>query len=567
MKYKTKHGKTEVTLDKKHFIARGGEGEIYAKGGVVYKICEPGKMIPEGKFSELAVLTDPHIVRPEDILLEGTKQVGYTLKFIDNAYTLCQLFTKAFRVRNNVGPDAVLKLVQQMQDTIQSIHRHRILLVDLNELNFLLSDDFKDVYFIDVNSYQTPSFPATAIMDSIRDRHCNNVFSEGTDWFSFAIVSFQMFIGIHPYKGKHPAYTDPRTALDGRMRANLSVLNPAVSYPQAACQPLSVVPGVYLDWYKAVLEEGKRVAPPFNLTAAVLVVAAVKHLAGSNTFDMEKLREYAEAVSRYYYHNGTEAVIGATQVAVNRHVYPLPNPAVKNVGFTARNSPVAAWVAGEKLHLYDLERRAPVPVVCEATKIMDYGGRLYIQNGMRILEVLFTEAANTVLASPHVVGTCMEKNVTFYDGVVVQTLFDAYYVSVFPASKECRQFAVRELAGYKIVDAKYDNHVLMIVGVSKAGEYDRFVLRFAPDWSGYDVRKEADITHAGLNFTVLDTGVCVCLNENEDIEIFRSQKGQGGVKVYTDPAIKGDMQMARQGSQAIFTRGKELYKISVRSST
>ena len=32
-------------------------------------------------------------------------------------------------------------------------------------------------------------------------------------WFAFAVVTFQLFTGIHPYKGKHPSVLD----LDARM--------------------------------------------------------------------------------------------------------------------------------------------------------------------------------------------------------------------------------------------------------------------------------------------------------------------------------------------------------------
>ena len=83
--------------------------------------------------------------------------------------------------------------------------------------NFLIDRDMQHVLFIDVDSYQTAGFPATAIMDSIRDRH-SSTYSAGTDWFSFAILAFQMFVGVHPYRGKHAtlAVSGERSATDGR---------------------------------------------------------------------------------------------------------------------------------------------------------------------------------------------------------------------------------------------------------------------------------------------------------------------------------------------------------------
>ena len=48
-----------------------------------------------------------------------------------------------------------------------------------------------------VDSYQTAHYPATAIMPSVRDWKVPlHDFSELSDWFSFAIVSFQVFLGF-----------------------------------------------------------------------------------------------------------------------------------------------------------------------------------------------------------------------------------------------------------------------------------------------------------------------------------------------------------------------------------
>src|SRR5207248_7337064 len=112
------------------------------------------------------------------------------------------------------------------QEGVRHVHERGILIVDLNEMNFLLDASVEEILFIDVDSYQTPGFPATALMESIRDRHAAR-FSQATDWFSFGIVSFQMFTGIHPYRGKHPTLT----GLDARMERNVSVLNPEVAVP------------------------------------------------------------------------------------------------------------------------------------------------------------------------------------------------------------------------------------------------------------------------------------------------------------------------------------------------
>ena len=219
-------------------------------------------MISVQKLNELAALSEPNIIRPLDLLLDHRNlPVGYTMRHVADAYSLCQLFPRAFRDRNNLTPELVLNLVQQMHTGVEHVHNHGVLIVDLNEMNFLTSRNFGELFFIDVDSYQTPSFPAKVLMESVRDRHATH-FTKESDWFSFAVISFQMFVGIHPFKGTYPALracTDKVQLLDARMKANISVLHPGVSVP-ASCLPFDSIPGTFYDWYHAIFEEGKRLA-------------------------------------------------------------------------------------------------------------------------------------------------------------------------------------------------------------------------------------------------------------------------------------------------------------------
>ncbi len=255
----------KVRLTPSEFKAQGGEGAVYVKGQTAYKVyADPAKMIPSAKIGELSALTLPDIIRPQDVLLDNRRApVGYTMRSVPDAVVLCQTFPRAFRERMGVTPDAMLHLVRALQEGVAHVHAQGILIVDLNEMNFLIDPQFRHVFFIDVDSYQTPHFPATALMESVRDRHAT-AWNAGTDWFSFAVVSFQMFVGIHPYKGKHPALK----TLEERMQANVSALHPAVSIP-AACLPFDVIPRVYRDWYRAVLDQGQRLPPPSGVLETI----------------------------------------------------------------------------------------------------------------------------------------------------------------------------------------------------------------------------------------------------------------------------------------------------------
>ena len=248
--------KGHCTLAKSEYLASGGEGDIYCKGNSIFKIyIDPNKMIPEGKINELSVLSFNNIIKPEDILLNDKNiQIGYTMQYVKDTYALCQLFPKSFRDRNSVSNQTVLNLVRRLQETIQHIHSHKILVVDVNELNFLIAKDFTEIYAIDVDSWQTPHFKATAIMDNIRDRQVkNNNFTENSDWFSFGILAFNMFVGIHPYKGTSKLYK----TMDERMDHNISVLNKDVSVPKIFAN-FDIIPEVYKNWFSAVFDGGKR---------------------------------------------------------------------------------------------------------------------------------------------------------------------------------------------------------------------------------------------------------------------------------------------------------------------
>jgi DNA-binding helix-hairpin-helix protein with protein kinase domain len=187
---------SDVKLSQKDFLASGGEGDIYVKGASAYKIYhDKNKTIPSGKFAALASLTSPLVVGPRALAFSGSEPVGYQMPFIRDTSALCQLFTQTFKQRNGVSPTDCLELARGMAETLKSVHSSGVLVVDLNELNCLADDGFKRVYFIDVDSWQAPGYPATAIMESVRDYHTKG-FDEGSDWFSFAVVTFQMLIGI-----------------------------------------------------------------------------------------------------------------------------------------------------------------------------------------------------------------------------------------------------------------------------------------------------------------------------------------------------------------------------------
>lgn len=556
-------GGSEVTLSQKDFLASGGEGQIYLIGGTTYKIySDPSNMIPLGKIQELAEIKDPRVIKPEKVLLDTKdKPVGFTSKFAHNDGALCQIFTRSFRDRHGVTSGNITELVKKLQNMVAGIHSSNILIVDLNEMNFLLGLGLKDLFAIDVASYQTPHYRATALMESVRDRHMNpGKFTEGTDWFAFGILSFQMFCGIHPYKGKHPNVK----GMEDRMLQNISVLNKDVGIPQT-CYPTSAIPPAYLEWYKNVFEKGQRVAPPSDMNMIFVPVKTVG-ISVSSALNIKEINTFDSNILGAW-DNNFGSVLVATEKSIywkSQRVSDSKN-GVRGVGFTSSGKAITSTLNGTQPVLIDVTTQASVDCGLSGNDIMSYNGALYLKNGDKIVALKLMEvgADNKVITGPEVVANVLEHATKLFDGVAIQNLLGASYVSLFPTKGTHYQVRIPELDGAKILDAKFDAGVLMVL-CSRKGIYDRIVFRFDDIFASYDVRVISDITPAGLNFVTLDTGICISLTEDENLELFSSAKGSSKMRVVTDTALGGDMKLYRITGKVGFSRGNKLFSLSLK---
>lgn len=543
-----------ISLSKNDFLAQGGEGSIYVRGSVAYKIyLDPTKMIPVGKIRELSALSLPTIIKPEQIIYEGNKEVGYTMQFVEKTYPLCQIFTKAFRERTGLTSDLSLGLVRDLQQTIAHIHQKKTLVVDLNEMNFLASNNFKHIYAIDVDSYQTSSYPATAIMESIRDRH-SKTFSENTDWFSFAVVSFQMFVGIHPYKGGHPTLK----GFEERMQKNVSVFNPEVSVPKAVL-PFDVIPEVYRNWYKAVFEKGLRTAPPADLIATIHAITQVQTTVTSKMFTIIPIAEYEQLLRGFFINGSSNVAIGQDELYLNC------NSSKKTVKFDLTRKFVGGFfgsspllmVQGEEgnLVVHNLYTGKNYETILQTDRLMSYCGRIYANVNEHVYEMVFYGSEMDMIVTQQVVAKVLPHASKLFPGVVIQDLLGTCYASVFPNSGECYQIRIDELKGYKLIDAKYDRGVLMIVG-NKKGVYDRFIFSIKEDQI-VEKRKVEDISYNGLNFITLVSGVCVGINEEDKIEMFFSN-ALTKVKIIEDSKINSGYSLCTDGERVLFVEGNKI---------
>jgi DNA-binding helix-hairpin-helix protein with protein kinase domain len=293
-------GKGEIELTDNDFIAEGGAGKVYGKQGLAFKIyLDPSNMIPLPKFNELSAIKNDRIIRPLDILLDPktNKSIGFTMVLLDNSHTtpLAQLFTLGFRRKYGVQPEDMVKLVLDLHKTYEDVHAAKCLMIDGNEFSFKVDNQMTKVYVLDVDSFQTPSYPATFQMESIKDWHTQG-FNVNTDWFAWAIVTFQMMIGIHPFRGFHKIYKDD---FRERMQRNLSVFDKNVDLPPSV-MPFTTIPPTLLAWYKAVFQDGKRMAPPSDyIGGAIVITADIRRINGTDKFEITLVNTYASDLVEY----------------------------------------------------------------------------------------------------------------------------------------------------------------------------------------------------------------------------------------------------------------------------
>jgi hypothetical protein len=205
----------------------------------------------------------------------------------------------------------------------------------------------------------------------------------------------------------------------------------------------------------------------------------------------------------------------------------------------------------------------PIPFGLKAEAMMSYKGRVYLKSGDKILEVLLNEMGDKIVPSTQLAALVLPQATQLFWGVVVQDLLGSTYISVFPESGLTHQVHVKELDKHRIVEARYEGGVLVVIGFRK-GRYDRFVFRFDKTHEKYDARKVEDVSYSGINLAVLDSGVAVLLNEDEKLELFSTRMGSTGLKIVEDSSLGGDITLSQIGAQLLFVKDNRVYKAKMR---
>ena len=556
------NGKT-VNLGQHNFVAKGGEGSIFQKGDLAYKIYEHlTKMIAPAKIAELNI-PDPNVIRPLDLVMNKKKQnIGFTMEWLgDDNIALCKLFTSKYQTDNSITNDHIIKLVENIKKTTTTIHECKCLIVDGNELNYLVKPDFVTPLFIDVNAWQTPSYPPTAIMPSIRD-WANESFSPLTDWFSFAIVAFQLFVGIHPFKGKHKSYR--KNDFINRVKDRVSVFNSGVSLPPTT-RDFNLIPSRYKDWFYKLFENGDRFPPPTLPGEVGKMQVIVKLVKSTGSFEIVSIQEFDGEILFHnpdYQFTKTEDKIylGKTDYKINQGVELLITPLEK--------VPILVKIENGIIKFKCLQTGYNIKdanLAC--TDMMIINNTLFLKNREKLIELNFRVVANNILPAVKTVWNVEPLSSQIFSSVIFQSVLGKAFICIpIPFDDRKSQFhikAVPELDNYRIIEAKYQNKICVFIG-HNGNEYNRLIFVFDDSFSTYRCRIVKGVDYIPLNFAVLDNGVCIMITEDDGVEVFLNRIDKPDVKRIEDQDIDNTMRLFKDGTRLKFFKEKSIYSMKMK---
>ncbi|MCH2188796.1 hypothetical protein MK079_03135 [Candidatus Gracilibacteria bacterium] len=564
-------GRGVISLSPNDHIATGGEGSVYkvGKSNIIVKLySDARKMARDGMNDKLKLLSKiqhPSIVAPEGLVLYNSKPIGYYMPFVEGEH-LSRIFTNSWQNRNNFTFQDILSLVDHMRLTVQAAHDANAIMVDANEINWIVQQDRQKNYLpkvIDVDSWSVGRWPATVVMPSIRDYH-SQYMDEMTDWFSWGIVSFQVFAGIHPYKGTLEGYKPKDMEL--RMKANASVFSENIRLNNAV-RDFHTIPAPLLEWYMASFHDGERSIPPSPYDTGVLnrKMTRIKRVVQSKGISLiyDKLFEGSEKILRVFpcgilldasgklIHLGTQKIISHTKI------YDCELIEVQD-----------GWLKAEKIDsqiiwIY-IQKSDFKEVVLEnsisGNQVICYQNRMFVCNEQGFTEVQLQKFIKPVLTIKNTWGV-IQNSTKWYHGVGIQSTLGAKYVMTPFGDQFFAQVRVKEIDDLKIVNAHSGPRYVVLVGVNKKGEYKKIELLFDRNYKNYQYI-ESDSESAELNMVVLPKGVSASIVEDNELRIFVPTTQT--LKKIDDKDVSTDMQLYHWNDIVLYVQGKSVWKIKMK---
>lgn len=250
-------------------LAEGGEASIYEYDSKhVIKLYNTKVDLAQKErkvkyFISIKAKLPPNVIGcPEDIVTVNGRFVGYVMKKLIGAEDLHMLTKPKYLASAHLSNKDVVQIMTNFGKNMGQLHSQGILIGDVSDFNFQISG--KSNYFIDVDSWGVEGkFQPDAYteMFTCPDSYAPNGrirFSEENENYNFAVLSFNMITGLHPFGGIY--LPDKKITAMERMKQKISVLG--------AHQKDIKVPKIIKSWnwmspkleddFLQIFEKGKR---------------------------------------------------------------------------------------------------------------------------------------------------------------------------------------------------------------------------------------------------------------------------------------------------------------------
>ena len=568
----------EIIIKPNDHVATGGEGLIYRPGNkkLTVKIwlddyhVQKTNMI--GRIKELTIFQDDgkftnkinrNIVAPQSFVRDQSgKMIGYTMDWVEG-WALPRAFNNDWRRDNGFGDPEALSFIQKMKAIMQAIHQKNIIIGDANELNIIgVGSSTPSPCYIDVDSWIPDGFTGDKILPTIRDWH-TQPFTKEADWFAYAVVTFQLLTGIHPYKGTHPDFK--RNDLEGRMKKNISVFNHDVRLSPAV-RPFNTIPGNLLNWYKDVFEQNIRDIPPDPILNKMMPIMANKMTIGdidnmiiTKLYDLEKKyirqitqdlillqdgsiislvdgRQFGKTTSnRMVFFYLSDGKLGATQV----------NPQTGNISFGL----------GYKGQLNPISLQE-TQINAQSTWVIQ--NRLFAICHDGIMELLPRNLGHNTTLLTGLKWALNAKSTIFGQGGAVYSALGAQYLIVPQKEKSVAIIRVKEIDDLKIMNIISNGKIVILNGILKTGLYQKAIIRIQENLSSYSIQLE-DTQSADIPDIVMETGLI--LSPEDDKLIIKNETSQMPIKL-SQEILSGKFINSHHGIFCLV--GKTMFKLEKR---
>ncbi len=560
-------GRGEFTLRQTDYVTQGGEGAIYRKDDRIIKLYHDAqKMVVDDMVGKVRLLaqtfTNASVVAPQGVVLDTqSNPIGYHMpRVVGEAYP--RLFTNEYRSQTGFDDRSTIALTTHMHEIVAYAHAQGALMVDANELNWLadIADVKKPVpYVIDVDSWQIGRYQASVIMPSIRDWHGG--ISALSDWFAWGVVTFLLFTGIHPYKGKLDGYGPGD--LEKRMRDNASVFLPNIRLNKAV-RDFSCIPGPLLDWYQATFTHGERTVPPSPSatgraqTTFGQVLRVVVTTTGGLVF--EKLLEVSgeKIVSVWSCgvvrtDQGNLIEVATKRVLTQTHGTRAAVTSVQTGWFIAEEvGGLWQWRFIDRAYR---EHILTVPLV--VTDVMRSGDRLFAITETELVE-LKLHTFNIPVVTIGQRRQIFTNATQWFRGIGVSNVLGAMHLIVPYGTDSVALARVPELDGLRVVNSRAGTRYATVVTLDQDGEYQMHDFAFTADWKQYTLQVRR-VDTPDLNLALLPKGVVASIAEDGKLTIVVPTQGEEKVVSHKD--VGTDMRLDRIGDRVVYRKDGVLWSL------